>query len=162
MIRRTAFTLAGIALLALAAVVVVDLLRPSPPPTLSQQAAQLEGELRCPDCQGLSIAESHTTSAAAIRAELVRQLQAGRTPAQVREYFVARYGEWILLEPSSPAWYWIPFALIAVAAVALVAWLRTAHPPAAEAPDDPVAPPGDSIDGAARQRVRDEVEALDA
>jgi cytochrome c-type biogenesis protein CcmH len=162
MIRRTAFTVAGIALLALAAVVVVDLLRPAPPLSLSQQAAQLEGALRCPDCQGLSIAESHTTSASAIRTELVSQLQAGRTPAQVRAYFVARYGEWILLEPSSAAWFLLPFAVIALAAIALVAWLRASRPAAPDGSDGPAPPAGESGDAAARRRVRDEVEALDA
>jgi cytochrome c-type biogenesis protein CcmH len=157
MIRRTAFTVAVVALLALAAVVVVDLLRPAPALSPAQQAAQLESELRCPDCQGLSVAESHTTSAAAIRDEVVRQVQAGRTPAQVRDYFVARYGQWILLEPSSPAWFWIPLVLVALGAAGLVAWLRAGRG-GSRAPSPP---PGGDADGA-RQRVRDEVEALDA
>ncbi len=160
MIRRTAFTVALMALLALAAVVAVDLLRPAPALTLAQQAAQLESELRCPDCQGLSVAESHTTSAAAIRTEVARQLASGRAPAQVRDYFVSRYGEWILLEPSSPAWVWIPLGLTIAGVVALVVWLRAGRgrpgsPPATH-------PGADAVDDPARQRVRDEVEALDA
>lgn len=158
MIRRTAFTVAVVALLALAAVVVIDLLRPSPALTPARQAAQLESELRCPDCQGLSVAESHTTSAAAIRDEVARQLQAGRTPAEVRDYFVARYGQWILLEPSSPAWFWIPLGLIAIGAVGLVVWLRAGR----RIPPGPPAESTASEDDAVRQRVRDEVEALDA
>ncbi len=159
MIRRGAFTVAVVALVALAAAVVVDLLRPAPELTAGQQAARLESELRCPDCQGLSVAESHTTSAAAIRDEVVRQLQSGQTPAQVRDYFVARYGEWILLEPSSPAWFWIPLGLTVAGALGLVVWLR-----AGRRPGPPPAPRSDedAAGEAARQRVRDEVEALDA
>jgi len=157
MIRRTIFTIAVVALLALAAVVVVDLLRPAPPLALAQQAAQLESELRCPDCQGLSVAESHTTSAAAIRDEVARQLQAGQTPDQVRAFFVARYGEWILLEPSSP-WFWIPIGVIVLGAAGFVAWLR-----AGRARSTPIPAATDTVDAdAARQRIRDEVEALDA
>ncbi len=157
MIRRTAFTLAIVALLALAAAVVVDLMRPAPALTRAQEAQQLESELRCPDCQGLSVAESHTTSATAIRDEVARQLAAGQTPAQVRDYFVARYGEWILLEPSSPAWFWIPLGLVALATVGLIAWLRAGR--------GRPTPPADGTspnDTAVRQRIRDEVEALDA
>jgi cytochrome c-type biogenesis protein CcmH len=157
-IRRTAFTVAVVALLALAAVVVIDLLRPAPALTPAQQAGRLEAELRCPDCQGLSVAESHTTSAAAIRNEVTRQLQAGRTPAEVRDYFVARYGQWILLEPSSPAWFWIPLGLVAVGAVGLVLWLRAGR----RIPPGPPAETARPEDDAVRRRVRDEVEALDA
>ena len=159
MIRRTAFTVALVALLALAAVVVVDLLRSAPALTPAQQAAQLESELRCPDCQGLSVAESHTTSAAAIRDEVARQLASGQTPAQVRDYFVSRYGEWILLEPSSPAWVWIPLGLTIAGALGLVVWLRAGRRPASPPPTSPA---GDAATDPARQRIRDEVEALDA
>jgi len=162
-IRQAAFTLAAVALVALAAVAVVNLLRPAPPLTAAQQARALEAELRCPDCQGLSVAESRTTSAGAIRTQIVRQLDAGQTPAQVRDYFVARYGEWILLEPASPVWLLIPFLLIGAAAAGLIVWLRSARSPmAAPSPtlvDTPAAP--DAAE-AVRQRVRDEVEALDA
>ncbi len=158
MIRRTAFTVAAVALAALAVVVVVRTVQPQLVPSLAQQAAQLESELRCPDCQGLSVAESHTTAASAISEEVVRQLKAGRTPAQVRDYFVGRYGEWILLEPSSPVWFWIPFILIALGAAGLVAWLRVGRRAVVRAGDEQE--PADPDD--ARQRIRDEVEALDA
>lgn len=171
MIRRSAFTLAVVAVLALAAGLTLRALTPAPPPSVAEQAAQLDTELRCPDCQGLSVGESHTTAAAAIRTEVLAQLNAGRTPAQVRDYFVARYGEWILLEPASPLWMLIVFAVPVLGALLLVAWLwagRRSRRRTDGAPSDgavlrattpPHASPGDA---ALRERVRDEVEALDA
>ncbi len=163
MIRQGAFTVAAISLLALVAVLVIGTLRPTPAPGLAQQAAELESQLRCPDCQGLSIAESHTTSAGAIRSEIVTQLQAGRTPGQVREYFISRYGQWILLEPSSPLWLAIPFAVVALAAAGLVAWLALGRRRTrATGTEGGAGTEGDADATAARQRVRDEVEALDA
>ena len=73
------------ALLALGGLVVIELLRPAAAPTPAEQARQIAAELRCPDCQALSVAESETAAAADIRRQIVEQLAAGRTPAQVRD-----------------------------------------------------------------------------
>ena len=56
----------------------LTLLQPAPALTADEQAQRLAAELRCPDCQALSVAESHTASADAIRAEIAAQLAAGR------------------------------------------------------------------------------------
>jgi cytochrome c-type biogenesis protein CcmH len=119
--RRLALPLAVAALLALGGLVAVELLRPPAPATQAEEARQVAAELRCPDCQALSVAESQTASAAAIRREIADQLAAGRTPDQVRDYFVARYGDWILLAPPSPLVWWLP-ALALVAGVGLLGW----------------------------------------
>lgn len=56
-------------------------------------------QLRCPMCQGLSIADSGS-SAARAQMDKVRELvAAGQSDREIRSYFVARYGEWALLEP---------------------------------------------------------------
>jgi cytochrome c-type biogenesis protein CcmH len=151
--RRIALPVAVAAMLALGALVVLELVRPSAAPTRAEQARQIAAELRCPDCQALSVAESQTAGAAAIRRQIVEQLNAGRTPEQVRDYFVARYGEWILLAPSSPFAWWIPPAAVLLGIGAFAWWLgrgRRAVAPAA------------SPTGKARDRIRDEVEQLDA
>jgi cytochrome c-type biogenesis protein CcmH len=135
-----------VALLAVAAVLVVGaawLLRPSTPPTLAQQAAAVAAELRCPDCEGLSVADSPTRAAAEIRRQIDEQLAAGRSPGEVVDSFVARYGEWIRLTPPGPASWLVPLAATALGAIVLGWWLvgrrrgAPAGPPAGPAVLDP-------------------------
>src|SRR5947199_9318333 len=64
-----------------------------------QTVHDVAAELRCVVCQNLSVADSPSEMAAQMRAIVRERLEAGETPEQVREYFVARYGEWILLAP---------------------------------------------------------------
>jgi cytochrome c-type biogenesis protein CcmH len=152
--RAWTWPFAAGAVLAVAALLAVSSLAPSTPPTPAAQAATLAGELRCPDCQGLSVAESRTAAAQAIRAQIVEQLADGRSPDEVRQSFVARYGDWILLRPSAP-WAWlVPLLVIATALVGVAAWiLRRGTRPAA---------PRAAIDAATRRRLDEETEALDA
>lgn len=67
--------------------------------SLEDRARALEAQLRCPTCQGLSIAESPAAAAAQMRALVREQLAAGASDAEIRAFFVARYGRWILLDP---------------------------------------------------------------
>jgi cytochrome c-type biogenesis protein CcmH len=136
-----------------AALVAVILLRPVPAATDTERAEALAGGLRCPDCAGLSVADSHTASAVEIRRQIDELIADGATDADVREHFTDRYGEWVLLAPSAPAWWLLPFAVVLAAAAALGVWLvrRRGEP----------APPL-SISAEERRRVHDEAEALDA
>ena len=151
--RRWALPVAVAALLALGGLVLVEALRPAAAPTRAEQARLIAAELRCPDCQALSVAESQTAAAAAIRGQIADQLAAGQTPAQIRAYFVARYGDWILLEPSSPLTWWIP-PLAVLLGIGIFAWWLGRRR------STPVTAP--AARGDARQRIRDEVEQLDA
>jgi cytochrome c-type biogenesis protein CcmH len=152
--RRLALPIAVAALLALGALVVLELVRPATPATQAEQARRIADELRCPDCQALSVAESETAAAAAIRRQIVEQLAAGQSAEQIRAYFVARYGEWILLAPPSPFAWWIPVAALVVGVGVLAWWLHRDRAPVA-----PVTPiPGQGL----RDQIRDEVERLDA
>ena len=61
---------------------------------------KLGKQLRCPVCQGTSIADSPSSMARA-QLDKVRELVAeGKTDEEIYAYFVARYGEWALLSPS--------------------------------------------------------------
>ena len=51
-------------------------------------------------CQGESILDSPAELAQQMRAVVREQLRAGRTPEEIKAFFVGRYGEWILLEPA--------------------------------------------------------------
>jgi cytochrome c-type biogenesis protein CcmH len=153
--RSLALPVAAAALLALAAVVALQLLAPGDRPTAADQARAIAAELRCPDCQALSVAESRTAAAAAIRAEIAEQLAAGRTADEIRQHFVARYGSWILLAPTDPLAWWLPgVALLAGIALFGWWWIRGRRPPL-------TASPTRAITEADRRRVRDAAEALD-
>ena len=56
-------------------------------------------ELRCPVCQGESIYDSHSTVAQQMRSLIREQISADKTNEQILDFFVARYGEFILMEP---------------------------------------------------------------
>jgi cytochrome c-type biogenesis protein CcmH len=100
------------------------------------------------------VAESQTAAAAAIRRQIVEQLAAGQTPEQVRAYFVARYGEWILLAPTSAIAWWMPLAAVIAGMGVFAWWWRRGR--ATVAPEVPV--PGSGV----REQIREEVEQLDA
>ncbi len=67
--------------------------------TVNAMTRALASELRCPVCQGLSLQDSPSDLAQQMRAVIRDQLKAGKTPDEVRAYFLEKYGEWILLEP---------------------------------------------------------------
>lgn len=148
-------SLAAGMVLALGALILVATLRPAPAPSRADQVEAIAAELRCPDCQGLSVADSPSPAAAELRRQIEALLADGATPDEVRAHFVRRYGEWILLAPALPWAWWLPFMTLGVGAVALAWWLRRGRRASMAAPVAPVAEP-------LRTRVRDEVEVLDA
>ena len=162
---RLLLPIAGGALLALAALVVVTALtRPAAPASRDEQVRQVAAELRCPDCEGLSVADSTSASAAEIRREIAAMLAAGHTPEQARQAFVSRYGNWILLAPGAPLAWILPFTAV-VAGLALVgawAWRRRAMARAADPATGSPADHAASVSDADRARAREEAEALDA
>ncbi len=70
------------------------------PVDIEEQARVIAAELRCPVCQNLSVADSPSEVARQMDAIIVQQLKEGKSPEQVRAYFVSKYGEWILLSPT--------------------------------------------------------------
>lgn len=99
MLRRR---LPWIALLATFAVVLAVLVVESGSDGTPQARAQRLGkELRCPTCQGLSVADSREESAEAIKADIAERIEQGQSDAEIREAYVERYGEQILLKPDS-------------------------------------------------------------
>jgi cytochrome c-type biogenesis protein CcmH len=142
-----------VGLVVLAALIILVLVRPGSEPTPAQRADMLAAQLRCPDCQGLSVADSPTRSAGEIRRQIDELVAGGATDEEVRARFVARYGEWVLLAPSSAAYWLIPFAVLVAGVAVLILWMRAR-------PTTSGVTPG--VSDEQRQRVHDEVEALDA
>jgi cytochrome c-type biogenesis protein CcmH len=71
------------------------------PPSVAQRTRSVASELRCVDCEALSIADSSTSNAAAQRADIESRVRAGQSDAQIRRAYVDRYGPSILLRPEN-------------------------------------------------------------
>lgn len=104
---------------------------------LEARTSALAAQLRCPVCQGLSIQDSPSELAQSMRAVVREQLAAGKTPEEVKAYFVSKYGEWILLSPEARGFnllaYGLPVLLVvAGAGVVIVALRRWTSNPSAE------------------------------
>jgi cytochrome c-type biogenesis protein CcmH len=105
------------------------------PPDLEAQVRAIAQQLRCPVCQGLSVGDSPSELAHEMRSLVREQLQQGKTAEEVLDYFVQRYGEWILLAPPKRGFnlvIWVlPFLLLPLGAAAVYAGVRRwVHQPA--------------------------------
>jgi cytochrome c-type biogenesis protein CcmH len=100
---------------------------------LEEQVRAVASELRCPVCQNLSVADSPSEMAREMVVAIREQLRAGKTPEEVKAYFLSKYGDWILLSPRPRGLnllVWLgPFAGVvlglALAAVSIRRWMRT-------------------------------------
>lgn len=105
-----------------------------------RRVAALAAQIRCPVCQNLSVKDSPSEVATSFRARIRELVRAGRSDAEIRAFFVARYGEWILLSPPKRGIglaVWLAPALLlgvglAVATISIVRWTRRGRelPPA--------------------------------
>lgn len=68
-------------------------------PALEARARALQKELRCLVCQGESLDESNAPLAADLRRLIREHIQAGETDDQIKGFLVARYGDFVLLDP---------------------------------------------------------------
>jgi cytochrome c-type biogenesis protein CcmH len=95
----------GVAWIALAAVVVIAVAvlvaRSNPSNSASARASRLADELACPVCTGESVADSNAPESRAIRVDIARRIRAGQDDAEIRDAYVATYGEHVLLTPDS-------------------------------------------------------------
>ena len=103
-------------------------------PAMEARATRLASELRCPVCQGLSIHDSPSPLAQQMKDLIRSQVVAGRTDEEIRQYFVSKYGEWVLLEPKAEGFnllvYLMPaLALLGGAGLIVVAVRRWTEPP---------------------------------
>lgn len=92
----------------------------------ADRAQELAERLRCPVCQGESIADSPASMAREMRSLVEEQVEAGRSDAEVLAFFRARYGDWVLLDPpksGSTLLVWVlPVAAFAGGVAAVLAY----------------------------------------
>lgn len=94
-------------------------------PELEERYQYLSAELRCPKCQNQNIADSNAPISKDLRRLLHQQLEAGASDAEILDYMVARYGEFVRYRPSftgATAALWVAPVLLLGAAI-LVALL---------------------------------------
>lgn len=101
---------------------------------LEAKTTAVAAQLRCPVCQGVSIQDSPAELAQQMRDLVREQLRTGKSPDEVKAYFVSKYGEWILLQPRASGFNILVYALPVLAvlgglAVVVVAMRRWTRPP---------------------------------
>jgi cytochrome c-type biogenesis protein CcmH len=90
-------------------------------PALEARACEISRDIRCLVCQNQSIDDSQAELAHDLRVLIRERLQAGDSDAQVRDFLVARYGDFVLLEPPlKPKTYLLWFGPAAIFLVALL------------------------------------------
>lgn len=91
-------------------------------------------QMRCPVCQGLSVADSQTEAAVAMRTRVEEMVAAGYDDEQIVAWFVDRYGQWVMLEPPTSGVTWLvwlaPAAFVLAGAVVLARVLGKRTDPA--------------------------------
>ena len=111
-----------------------------PDPVVEARLKALAEELRCLVCQNQTIAESSAPLALDLRNQIRAQIAQGRSDAQIRDYMVERYGEFVLYRPpfqATTALLWLgPFVLVGVGFGILVAMVRRKRAAAATAGEE--------------------------
>jgi len=103
-----------------------------PDPALEARARALGKELRCLVCQNQSIDDSDADLARDLRRIVRERLVAGESDREVKEFLVARYGDFVLLEPPVRPDTWLlwggPAAVAGLGLLAIALYLRRRRP----------------------------------
>lgn len=120
------------------------------PPQFTDEAEQarfhhLTSELRCVMCQNQSLADSNAMVAHDLRREVLELMRQGRSDREIKDYLVARYGEFVLYRPRVEANTWLlwfgPALVLLAGAVVVVGIVRRRSrgaAPGERVPDDNV------------------------
>jgi cytochrome c-type biogenesis protein CcmH len=117
---------------------------------LDARTDEVAGLLRCPVCQGLSVADSPATMARDMKAKVREELAAGYDKEQILADFERSYGEFVRLQPELHGVNWLvwlgPVAALLLGAVLVGRALRRPAGATAAAPArDPGVPSRDAL-----------------
>lgn len=93
-------------------------------PAREAEARTLMEELRCIVCQGQSIADSDAEMAGDMRALVRERIAAGESAGDVRDWLIARYGDYVTYDPplsAATAPLWIAPVLLLILGIAIAA-----------------------------------------
>mgnify|MGYP002412697978 FL=1 len=97
-------------------------------PAVEARLVVISEELRCLVCQNESLAASRAELAEDLRREVRKLIRDGKSDPEIRDYLVARYGDFVLYRPPVKPTTWLlwfgPFVLLVGALVGLIAYLR--------------------------------------
>ena len=80
---------------------------PPSPALVTERTETISSKLRCPVCQGLSVNDSNSDAARAMKGRIRDLVAQGYTGDQINDYFIDRYGAWVLLEPKAEGLNWL-------------------------------------------------------
>jgi cytochrome c-type biogenesis protein CcmH len=97
-------------------------------PVVEQRLVIIAEELRCLVCQNESLAGSRAELAQDLRREVRTLIKSGKSDAEIKEFLVSRYGDFVLYRPPVKPTTWLlwfgPLLLLLGAAWALVGIIR--------------------------------------
>ena len=114
--------LVAVALAWSALALAVDNTPPLPDPAMQQRYIALINEFRCMQCQNEALADSNVSLAADLRLEVHDLILKGKSDDEIRDYLVARYGEFILFRPRMSlrnAWLWAAPAVMLLGGIGI-------------------------------------------
>ena len=125
---------------------------------LEARTYTLSKGMRCPVCQGLSVADSGAEAAVAMKARTRELVGMGYSDGQIVDYFVGRYGTWVLLEPPAEGVNYLIFlAPLALVGLGGLAWWSSVKRNK-DAGGTPAPAPKTADDDPYTRRVLDELE----
>lgn len=91
---------------------------------LDRRTNEVAAMLRCPVCQGMSVADSPSTVALDMKQQVHDMVARGYTQEQILDYFEHSYGQFVLLKPKSPVVWILPLAALLVGIAVVVVKMR--------------------------------------
>lgn len=128
--RASWFVIAALALVSLGRAALDD----GPPRTTEEQVEAIARTLKCPICRSQSVADSDVAASRAIRIEIARLVEEGRSADEVRDAIATTYGDDVQLIPPASGFaglvWTLPVVAVVIALVAISAafarWRRMA------------------------------------
>lgn len=106
---------------------------------LDRAVLEIARDLRCAVCQNQPISESNADLAKDMRQIIREQLQAGKSRTEIVDYFVTRYGDYVLMKPPTarsglPLWLGPPLVVVVLVLLAWFFLRKRTHTPLASTP----------------------------
>ena len=92
--------------------------------TLEHRTYEVASLLRCPVCQGMSVADSPSTVALDMKQQVREMLAKGYTQDQILDYFEASYGQFVLEKPKNPFVWILPIVVLLIGVGVVAVTLR--------------------------------------